>query len=109
MTKSHLVRALDAASYTDHLLTDLVRVTDQLACYRNSPGGEMLRERSYSAQGQLKAISEHLEALGLSADPGKYPLSDAEHIVLERACDLRERLVESLSRYQRADKKNINR
>ena len=103
MTKSYLFRATDAASYADHLQTDLIRVTSMLDQYSGSPGVEFLRERSYSAQRQLKAITERLEAPGMSADSRRNPLSEAEHIALEGACDLRERLIESLSRYQRAD------
>ena len=102
MSDTHLARAADAASYADRLQTDLVRITAMLSDYRGSPGIDLLHERSHSTQQQLKAIAERLGALGKLADPGRYPLNEAEHIALEAACDLRERLMESLSRYQRA-------
>jgi hypothetical protein len=102
MSLNHLERARDAASYTDRLLAELARLSGELNHFRGASGLELLRDRSSAVQVQLELIATRLDALGKGADPGRYPLSDAEHISLEIACDLRERLVESLARYQRA-------
>lgn len=102
MSATHLARAVDAASYAERLQEDLIRITSALNTYRGSPGLELLRDRSHFVQSQLEAIAGRLNALGSSADSGRYPLSEAEHIALEAASNLRDRMTESLARYQRA-------
>lgn len=106
MSLAHLDRARDAATYTDGLLTELGRLSAELNHFRGASGLELLRDRSADAQAQLELIATRLDALARGADPGRYPLSDAEHMALESACDLRERLMESLARYQRAERRN---
>jgi hypothetical protein len=103
MSANHLERAADAASYADRLQAELAQLSAELNHFRGASGLELLRDRSAVAQRQLDLISSRLGALGATADAGRYPLSDAEHIALEVACDLRERLIESLARYQRAE------
>lgn len=103
MSANHLERATDAAAYASRLQGELARLYSELNRFRGASGLEFLRERCITAQRQLELISSRLEALGRNADPGRYPLSEVEHIALETACDLRERLMESLARYERAE------
>ena len=98
----HLMRAADAAICADRLRVDLLRLTGELDAYRGAGGLEFLRDRSLAAQRQMEMIAQRLDTLGRSADPGRYPLSEPEHTALDAARDLRERLAESLARYQRA-------
>ena len=108
MTIAHLDRARDAATYTARLLNELARLSSELKHFSGASGLELLRDRSAAAQSQLELIASRLDALGMGADPGRYPLSNAEHMALEGACDLRERLMESLARYQRAVHRNTS-
>lgn len=102
MNLNYLERARDAATYTDRLLTELAGLSAELNHFRGASGLDLLRDRSSASQAQLGLIASRLEALGKGADPGRYTLSDTEHMALEDACNLRERLIESLARYQRA-------
>lgn len=104
MTDIRLGRAADAASYAGRLQAELVHVTAMLDRYRGSPGLELLRDQSLTAQRKLGALADRLRALGDTADPGRYPLSAPEHLSLETARELRDRLTESLCRYERAEK-----
>jgi hypothetical protein len=104
MTDVRLSRAADAASYAGRLQAELIQVTAMLDRYRGSPGLELMRDQSLTAQRKLGALADRLRALGETADPGRYPLSQPEHVTLETALDLRDRLVESLARYERAEK-----
>ena len=106
MSRNHLERARDAASYTDRLLAELSRLSGELNHFRGASGLELLRDRAAATQAELARIADRLAALGNRADPGRYPLSQSEHIALETACDLRDRLIESLARYQRAETRN---
>lgn len=109
MSDERLARLTDAAAHAERLQEDLVRVTTALNTYRGSPGLELLRDRSHFVQNQLEAIAGRLNALGSSADSGRYPLSETEHLALEAARDLRDRMAESLARYQRAEQVEANR
>ena len=104
MSDIRLGRAADAATYADRLRTELVHVTTLLDRYRGSPGLELMRDQSLTAQRKLGALASRLRALGDAADPGRYSLSEPEHVSLEVARNLRDRLTESLSRYERAEK-----
>lgn len=109
MNNRRLVCAADAASYAKRLQHELARIATALNTYRGSPGLELLRDRSYLIQSQLEAIARRLSVPDGSAESGRYPLSEAEHLALETASDLRERMTESLARYRRAAQIDTNR
>jgi hypothetical protein len=100
MSDTHLARASDAASYAERLEADIGRAIGTLNKYRGSPDVEILRDRAHAARLRLEAICIRLNALGKSADPGRYPLSEAEHIALDAARALRRELIEAVARYQ---------
>ncbi|HVY90509.1 MAG TPA: hypothetical protein VG942_16700 [Hyphomonadaceae bacterium] len=104
---SHQDRASEAASYADRLQGDLINLSGMLDHYRDGHGVaglEALREQSASSQQRLKAIAQRLDALGESADPGKYALSDKEHAVIDEARNVREHMMQTLDRLQRRAK-----
>jgi hypothetical protein len=109
MSFSHLERAEDAAAYAATLRTDLATLSSELENFRGASGLELLRDRSLASQQQLDLIAARLGALGRQGDPGLYPLSEVEHAILDSARALRERMTESLSRYQRAQHRPIGR
>lgn len=94
--QTHLERATEAATYTDRLRSDLASLADTLSGYAGTRGIDALREQGWQIQGMLKAISGRLSALGRSADPDKYCLSETEHEVLENASDHRSLMMEVL-------------
>jgi hypothetical protein len=102
MTDTRPGRAADAADYAGYLKSDLARVTMMLDRYRGSPGLEIMHGRSLNAQRKLHAIQDRARALGCMGDRGRYVFSESEQTTLEIARDLRDRLIESLARYQRA-------
>lgn len=105
---THQDRAAEAAGYADRLQADLVSLSGMLDHYRDRGDArdpENLRERCIAAQRQLEEIAQRLDGLGGSADPGKYPLSDQEHAALDDACNLRERMMDTLERLQRAERR----
>jgi len=105
---SHKDRAAEAASYADRLQADLVNLSGMLNDYRDRGGAsglEIMRERSIAIRRQLEAIAQRLDGLGRSADPGKYPLSDQEHAALDSACELRERMMDTLEQLQRGERR----
>jgi hypothetical protein len=101
MSATYLSRTTDAASYAMRLQANLIRITAALDIYRGSPGLELMRERSHVVQGELGAISGRLNTFGRLVDLARAPLSKAEHMALEAAGDLCERMRESLARYER--------
>lgn len=106
MTDARLDRIGDAAAYAEDLRAELDRITAMLDRYRGSPGLEIMCDRSSEAQRRLKALVDRLVAPGMKADLGHYALSQPEHLLLESALDIRDRLAESLSRYKRAEDLN---
>ena len=109
MSFNHLERAADAAAYAGALQADLATLSRELDQFRGASGLAIMRERCRSSEHQLEQIAGRLGALGNEADPGRYPLSDAEHLALDAARDLRARMTESLARYQRAAHRPIGR
>lgn len=103
MTMDHIERAADAASYADRMQADLARLSGMLNHYRGASGLELLHARSDASQRDLEAISHRLDALGAKSESTRYQLSETEHGALDTARDLRDRMMESLARYQRAD------
>jgi hypothetical protein len=104
---SHQDRAAEAASYADRLQADLVKLSGMLNHYRDEGGRkglEDLQRRSASMQGSLELLSQRLDGLGKSADPGKYPLSNDENADLDIARALREQMMDTLSLLQREER-----
>lgn len=98
----HMERAANAAAYADRLQADLARLAGMLNHFRGASGLELLHDRATASQRALETIARRINALGRASDSGRYPLSDTEHATFDAARDLRDRMMESLSRYQRA-------
>lgn len=101
----HMERAADAAAYADRLQADLARLAGVLNDYRGASGLELLDDRASASQRALEMIARRIDALGRQSDSARYPLSDTEHAALDTARDLRDRMMESLARYQRAGRR----
>lgn len=101
-TMDYHARDADAAAYAQTLQHDLARVSDQLNTFRGATGLELMHERSRMTQQALETIARRIGTLARRSDMPRCRLSDAEHTTLDTARDLRERMMESLARYQRA-------
>ena len=104
MSDIRLGRATDTASYAQRLRIELVHVTVLLDRYRGSPGLELMRDQSLTTQLKLGALAGRLRAPDGTTNPGRHLLTGPEQLSLENARALRDRLIESLSRYERAEK-----